>query len=131
MIILSLIVSWFSLSDKLEVISSNVTLFTVFLVSPLLFAQAVFVLTPEEDDIDAKTYFMKTNRLFFILLLGLIAVNSVLLFFLSEDSAFMIIRALVAMSFIAINVWQKKWLRIIALCLYGSFAAYIYLLSIL
>jgi hypothetical protein len=129
--IINLIVSWFSLYDKLEVISGNILLFTVYLVSPLLFAQAVFVLTPEEEDTDTKAYFMKTNRLFFILLLGLIVVNQTLLFFLAEDSAFMIMRTIIAFPFIAIIIWQKKWMRQMALLLYYSFGIYIYIQSVL
>ena len=62
---LNLIVSWFNLFDKLDIISSNILYFTGYLLSPLLFTQAVFVLTPEEEDKIPKDYFLKTQKQFF------------------------------------------------------------------
>ena len=83
--IINLIVSWFTLYDKLEIISNSILLFTVYIISPLLFAQAIFVLTPEEENKDTKAYFLKSNRQFFILLLGFIIMNNILSFFIAEN----------------------------------------------
>ena len=129
--IINLIVSWFTLYDKLEIISNSILLFTVYIISTLLFAQAIFVLTPEEENKDTKAYFLKSNRQFFILLLGFIIMNNILSFFIAENEFYTIVRYIVILPFIAIIIWQKRWLRIIALLLYYAMAIIIYYQSLL
>jgi hypothetical protein len=128
--IINLIVSWFNLYDKLEVISNSIVIFTFYLVSPLVFAQAVFVLTPEEDHHDTKKYFLETNRSFFGLMLIYILTTAVLSVFFNEPTAYHVMRGIIILPFVAIIIWQKKWLRQFALGLYYLFAIYIYLQGI-
>lgn len=123
---LNLIVSWFDLYDKVEVISSNISLFTAYIISPLLFAQAVFVLTPEEEHTDTKAYFLKTQHLFFILILSYIIVNMGLSYFIQTDSTFGWMRPLLSFLFLGAIIWKKFWLRLLPLLAYYIFAIIIF-----
>ena len=123
---LNLIVSWFGLYDRLETISSNIVFFSVYLLSPLLFAQAVFVLTPEENDTETKEYFLSNQRTFFILYLGFVITNLLLSFFITENTALQYMRAIAIAPFILVIIWPKKWLRVLLLIMYYIFALIIY-----
>lgn len=123
---LNLIVSWFELYDKLEIISSNIALFTAYIISPLIFAQAVFVLTPEEEHTDTKAYFLKAQHLFFILILSYILVNTGLSYFIETDGSFSWMRPLLSVLFIIPIIWKKFWLRLLPLLAYYIFAVIIF-----
>jgi hypothetical protein len=123
---LNLIVSWFGLYDKIEIISANIGYFTIYIISPLLFAQAVFVLTPEEEHTDTKAYFIKTHQLFFILLLCYVALNSFLSFFLDFTGIFEWMRYALILPFIGAIILNKQWIRVLLLSLYYLFALIIF-----
>ncbi len=123
---LNLIVSWFGLYDKLEIISSNIALFTAYIISPLLFAQAVFVLTPEEEHTDTKVYFLKAQHLFFILIFSYILVNMGLSYFIETSGAFEWMRPLLLALFLTAIVWKKFWSRLLPLLAYYIFAIIIF-----
>ena len=128
---LNLIVSWFGLYDKLETISSNILYFTAYIVSPLIFAQAVFVLTPEEEHTDTKAYFLKAQKPFFSLMLLYVVINILLSFIIAENNPFGFMRVVVIFPFIAVIIWPKLWTRAILLATYYIFALYIFVYSML
>ena len=122
----NLIVSWFGLYDKLEIVSSNIAYFTIYLLSPLLFAQSVFVLTPEENDKDTKKYFLDNQKPFFTLYLSFMIINSILSTIISENAMFMYMRGIAIIPFIFVIFYPKIWLRAAILGLYFIFAAIIF-----
>ena len=126
----NLIVSWFGLYDKLEIISSNIVYFTVYLISPLLFAQSVFVLTPEEADTDTRKYFFANQRTFFIIYTCFMVSNAILALFIEENVIFQYMRGIAFLPFILVIFWPKKILRIFILGLYLVFAIIVFYTSL-
>ena len=127
---LNLIVSWFGLYEKLEILSSNILYFTAYIISPLVFAQAVFVLTPEEQDTDTKDYFLKSQKSFFMLLLLFTIINSLLSLIIESSVVFIWMRAVLIIPFIVVIFWPRMWLRASILALYYCFAIYIFINSL-
>jgi hypothetical protein len=123
---LNLIVSWFGLYDKLEVISSNIALFTAYIISPLIFAQAVFVLTPEEEHSDTRAYFIKAQPLFYILILSYVVMNIILSFFLQQGGVFDWMRLILVPLFTVAIIWKNIWTRTLPLLAYFVFAIIIF-----
>ena len=115
---LTLIVSWFLLFNELQLVSSNILYFALYLLTPLIFAQTVFTLTPEEGTKNTKEYFLKSQRTFFSLLLAnLISVASLNLI-MYEDPIRMYIRIAGLPVFIGILVYKKLWMRVLLMAMY-------------
>ena len=62
---LTLVITWFGLFERLELITVNPGIFLLLLIGPLIFARSCYVLTPEEANHDTKSYFFEVRQLFF------------------------------------------------------------------
>ena len=74
----SVVVILFSLYEDLNNITSSVIDYSIFLASPILFAQASFLLSSGDKEVDLKDYFLINRKKFFLVTCSLKVVNMII-----------------------------------------------------
>jgi hypothetical protein len=126
LLFLVVISDWFKLYNFVDLISNDIFLFTLYIVSPLIFVQTCFILTPEEEDEDMKAYFLKHKKVFFLsivaYMLSKIAIQQYVL-----DDGKLLFRIVGISLFIVSAFIDKIWVRTlpIALTLYAVYQSFI------
>ena len=96
----------FNLFPKLEAITSNIRIYTLFLFSPILFAHSCFLLTPKEENSDLKHQFHQNRKAFFLSASGVITVGLILNYIGIKSS--MIYLNIIGLSLFLLNVFIDK-----------------------
>ncbi len=125
LLFLTLIVNWFLFSQKLTTASQHLGIYTLTMLSPLLFTRACNVLTPDEGLLDTKEHFLKIRKPFFLLLGAHTSVN-ILIQALIVDDGFNLFRYVGIILFFANAFYNKLWLRIIAMLTFAVILGYIF-----
>ena len=110
MMMMSIIIIWMELYRKLGAIVDSNLSFILIIIQAVVYAQAVAVLTPEDESISAKEYFTSKQKTFFILLALSALVNMAVEFVVFEDSK-MLLRLISIPLLIACAYLNKIWLR--------------------
>jgi len=109
---LVVIADWFKLYNFVDKISENITLFTLYILSPLIFVQVCFTLTPGENDTDMKKYFLDNRKAFFTTVV-LYIISKLSIQYLVENDGKLIIR-LLGISLYSLCIFSDKiWVRTI------------------
>lgn len=110
----SIIVGWINMYDDLPKMVDSIFIYFIYMFSPLVFAQAVFVLVPNDDSLEMKTHFLKIRRLFYSLITFVIAFNFIFQFII-EDSERSFLRSAGIIAY-GLNIFfDKLYLRVIAM----------------
>lgn len=112
---LSLIIQWFTLFERLNVINMDIGLFTILLLGPLVYTMTCTVLTPEEEDLgNTEMYFLNIRRKFFIWVLIGMVVSTLLQVVVTNDGRGFL--RLIILPFILGCIFSDKtWIRVTTL----------------
>ena len=121
----NLIINWFLFFERLQIVSDDIAVFTLTMISPMLFTRACVVLTPEYEVEDTKHYFEGIRKIFF-LLLGSQTVVNIIIEQVVHDDGFNFIRILGAIILFLCAYYDKLWLRIIMMIVYALSILYIF-----
>ncbi len=122
----SVVVILFSLYEDLNIITSSIINYSIFLASPILFAQACFLLSSADKEADLKVYFLNNRKKFFIVMFSLEVVN-IMISYLGINQAIPII-SLVGLALLLLNVFfDKIYLRLLVAGFLGFWIIVYYL----
>jgi hypothetical protein len=110
---LVLITNRYLLFPVLDDLFQNMAVFTLYMLSPLIFLQACFVLTPEKEEDVAIEHFNQRRKSFFLLLAIFIAGNVLLETVFSAIEAMIYLRLLGVVLFLLCAFINNKMLRVI------------------
>ena len=123
LLFLTLIVNWFMYADRLMNTSMNLGMYALSMVTPLIFAKACGVLTPEMDVTDTKKYFLDIQKIFFLLMAAHVSVNIIIQILLTDDG--LNIQRFVGVAFLlSCAFYQALWLRIMMMLVFASLITY-------
>jgi hypothetical protein len=108
---ISIINHWMDLYQKLNAIVDNNLNFYLIIGQAMIYAQAANVITPNEKDTQTKEYFFRVRKTFFLIILGAVALNTLLQFVVFDDHMFWI-RVTGVPLILACALIDKIWLRI-------------------
>lgn len=103
--------TWIELYNKLGSFVDNNLNFFLIIAQAILFAQAAYVLTPEEKDIDTRKYFHDIRKKFFIIITAITAYNILVQFLIYQDDRLYV--RLIGVVLFAICIFvDKVWVRV-------------------
>jgi len=119
------IVNWMNLYNDLDKLTDNIVLYSFYMIAPLVFAQAVFILAAQEEAISMKDHFLKIRQTFFTLITIVTSLNFIFQFIVQDaDRTYL---RLIGIIIYGLNIFiDNKILRISALVisLLGTIAIY-------
>ena len=106
LLFMDILADWLRLYNQLDIMSSSNYLYPLYLIMPLIYTQACFVLTPELHHHDTKQYFQARRRSFFILIGAGLLLNLIGGFYIySDDRTWM---RLILIPFLAYNIFRDS-----------------------
>ena len=124
--ILTLIINWFLFSSRLSVVSENLGLFALTLITPMLFTRACSILSPDAGTQDTRAHYLEKIKPFFLLLAIHTSVN-VIIQLLIQDDGFNILRYVIIPFLFASAFVHRLWLRIITMVIILGTFMYIFI----
>ena len=125
---LILIVNWFLISEKLGIGEQSLAVYTLAMVSPLLFTRACNVLSPGENIEDSRSAFFSARKTFFVLL-GTHTLVNILTQFLIVDDGLNAFRFIAVLLLYACAFFNKLWLRVFMMFIFTLIFAYVFTTS--
>ena len=122
----TLILNWFLFSQQLDTVAHKLGIYTLLMVSPLLFTRACNMLVPSEAQLDTKAHYFDIRRNFYLLLAGHTSVNILIQFLVFDDglNGFRFIGVAVLFT---CAIYNKIWLRIVMMAMFYLIFAYIFI----
>jgi len=106
-----LILQWYSFYNNIDQAVEDKLLFSLMMLSPLVFTRGCYLLTPTEGS-DTKEYFLKQRKAFFINLVFMILINTGLQYFLvAVPDARTFSRLLFLPIMLVAGYWDNMWYR--------------------
>ena len=121
---LILIVNWFLISEKLGFDDQNLAIYTLAMISPLLFTRACNVLSPGENVEDSKSAFFAIRKTFFILL-GTHTLVNILTQYLIFDDGLNGFRFIAVLLLYGCAFYNRLWLRVFMMFMFTLIFAYV------
>ena len=109
---LVVIADWFRLYNFVDIISQDIFLFTLYILTPLIFVQVYFTLTPEDENQSMKDYFLQTRKQFFTTII-IYLISKILLQYYIHDDGKLFLRVLGISLYTICIFWDKVWIRLI------------------
>jgi hypothetical protein len=125
LLFLTLIINWFLYADRISATSLTLGIYTLTMVSPLLFTRACNVLTPDINQQDTKSHFFNVRKSFF-LILGIHTLVNIFLQFIIYEDGLNIFRVIAILLLFACAYFDKLWVRTIMMVTFMAIFIYIF-----
>ncbi len=103
--------SWIELYNKLGSFVDNNINFYLIIGQAIMYAQAAYVITPEEKDVDTKEYFMAKKKVFFLVVAGTLLFNIVIQYVVFNDERAIWVRPFGVAIIVAAAFIDRVWVR--------------------
>ena len=124
-LILTLILNWFLFSSRLSVLSENLGLFALTLITPMIYTRACNVLTPEPGTQDTREHYFSVLKPFFLLLAFHTTINVIIESVIQEDT-FNLLRLIAIPLLFICAFYHRIWIRLVAMLLVVGMFIYIF-----
>ena len=108
---LVVVYGWSSLFQKLGSITHSNANFFLIIFQSIVYAQAISILTPRENDIDTKEYFMEIRQKFFLASALIAITNIIVQVTVYDDHQIPWLRPLALVGLFAAAFIDKIWIR--------------------
>ena len=124
-LILTLIINWFLYSSRLSVLSENLGLFALTLITPMIYTRACNVLTPDPGKQDTRQHYFDVLKPFFLLLAFHTLVNVIIQSVIQQDS-FNVLRFIAIPILLICAFYHRIWIRIVVMVMLVGMFIYIF-----
>jgi hypothetical protein len=124
LLFLTLIINWFIVSQELTSGLESLGVYTLIMISPLLFTRACMVLTPERDVLDTKAHYLGVIRPLFLILATHTTVNIIIQSLIYEDG-FNVFRYVGVPLLLVCAFYKNLWLRIVVMTVMAVMLLYL------